>query len=236
MTTATKNPPARTQREERERDEDRQTTSTKATAAADTANEEEEEELPDERDRAELEEARQADSQRGASSESQEEEVPEEPEDEPEEIVALRAAFQRVQDKIDWHTQEIEKHREEIKEHETQTEELKDMLRTKFGGLVGSIGGMSERRGPGRPAQGQRKPQPQQGSRARTNYGDGNSTGDLIAACLKRAKKPVNTETLVAYLEQHGNNTNPSVELSRMVKKGLVERPSRGYYEWVGGE
>jgi hypothetical protein len=181
------------------------------------AEELEEEELPDEADQKELEMARQRDDEERAAEEKEEEE--------PEEIVALRAAFQRVQDKIDWHTQQIELKHEEVRKHEGQIEELKDILRSKFGGLLGEIGGRA------------RKPQQQpQTSRARTSYGDGTSTGDLIAACLRKARKPVNTESLTEYLESNGNMTNPSVELSRMVKKGLVNRPSRGFYEWVGGD
>jgi len=131
------------------------------------------------------------------------------------------------------------------KENESLEEEiagLRNTLRTKFGGLFGQASNGQVSRAP----QG-RKPAPKAaasvkkpvsngnaGSRQRTNYGDGNSTGDLIAACLKKAKKPVNSESLTAYLKQHGNSTNPSVELSRMVAKGLIVRPSRGYYEWAG--
>ena len=69
----------------------------------------------------------------------------------------------------------------------------------------------------------------------RASYGAGNTTSDLIAACLKKARKPVGTKYIANYLKENGNKTIPSVELSRMITKGLVNRPARGLYEWTGG-
>ncbi len=218
--------------------------SNKGTQTATTKTRSDEE--PDERDREELEQARQNDSRHGTKATVGEkaEELPEEDGDESEEVTALTNACQKFQDKITWHEGQIEFNENEIKTHQEQIEELRTTLRKKFTGLVGEITGSLEpqKRKPGRPpnnggnTQQGRSNQASsgQGSRSRTNYGDGNSTGDLIAACLKKSRKPVNTEQLTQFLVDHGNNTNPSVELSRMVGKKLVDRPTRGFYEWVG--
>lgn len=196
----------------------------------------EEDESPDEKDLAELEAARLADKPAATVTAPEPEAEVEMEEDSPE-VAALKQAFKAFDDKIAAHEKAIADKKVEIENHETAITKLKDTLRTKFGGLVGQMGGVPVRSGPGRkpgPAKQQTAKPDNGGTRQRTNYGDGNSTGDLIAACLKKSKKPVNSEQIVAYLKQHNNTTNPSVELSRMVGKGIVTRPQRGYYEWSG--
>lgn len=190
-----------------------------ATGSATAVAEEGDEVLNDE-DKKELEEARKAIA-------SSDEKVVTEPESE--EIAALRTAFQAVQDKIGWHETQIEGKQKEIHEHESHIEELRANLRSRFEGMVGNITG--QKRGPGRPRKDGSAPRG--GGRPRKTYGTGNSTGDLIATFLQKAGKPVDAATLVKHLAEHNNDTNPSVELSRMVKKGLVERPTRGMYLWV---
>jgi hypothetical protein len=202
----------------------------------------EEEAVPDERDQAELAAAREADAQAQAQP-AQPEPEPEAPEaPEAPEVLAIRQAFAAFEDRITAYERENEQKRAEIEANEEKINELRSTLRTKFGGLFGQSASpvrsapTKKQASNGSAKKSVSKPAASNGngSRTRTNYGDGNSTGDLIAACLKKAKKPVNSEQLTAYLKQHGNTTNPSVELSRMVAKGLVVRPSRGFYEWAG--
>lgn len=131
------------------------------------------------------------------------------------EILGLHSAIEKVLSKIKWHEEQIEEHRQDIKGHEDQIEELRVSLRKHVGPLM--TGSLSRTPMPN----GKKSPQPT----------DGAATGQLIADYLRRQGKPVDTKQVKDYLEKQGNTTNPSVELSRMVKRGQIERAGRGFYQ-----
>lgn len=209
-----------------------------------TKEEENEREEIDEQARKEIEEANRADAEAAAAAATKAAALDNAaatavvvaPEVESEEIAGLRAAFQKVEEKIEWHRTQIGNSQKDIEMHERQIEDLRALVRNKFSNLTG-VQQSQPKRSPGRPkgsGSGNGSAPKKQGPKTRTSYGDGNSTGDLIAACLKKARKPVDTKHITDYLSENGNNTNPSVELSRMVTKGIVSRPTRGLYEWTG--
>ena len=153
---------------------------------------------------------------------------------EPQEILDLNAAVQKVQDKIAWHKEQIQELYEEVKGHEDQIEELQASLRDKFGGLISSVTPKPA------PRKASRKPSRNGGNKqgrhdevnkaiART-AGGSPTTGDLIVTFLHKRSAPASTNEIKSHLESRGNSTNPSVELSRLVKKGVVYRPERGLY------
>lgn len=155
-------------------------------------------------------------------------------ETEPQEILDLNAAVQKVQDKIAWHKEQIQELYEEVKGHEDQIEELQASLRDKFGGLISSVTPKPA------PRKASRKPSRNGGNKqgrhdevnkaiART-AGGSPTTGDLIVTFLHKRSAPASTNEIKSHLESRGNSTNPSVELSRLVKKGVVYRPERGLY------
>ena len=157
-----------------------------------------------------------------------------------EEIAALQNAFKGVEDKIAWHKLQIEAKQAEVENHSAQIAELQRTLQSKFGSLVGQIGGInaapvSKLRGrpPGSKNNVKAKTSGQNGKVSRQVI-DQNAgrTSELIVSCLKKFKKPVDAHQIIKFLQEQGNSTNPSVELSRMVSKGLILRPSRGHYMW----
>lgn len=154
---------------------------------------------------------------------------------EPEEIIGLHTAFRRIQEKIDWHNQQIDSHTEQIASHHQKIAELRNTLQTQFSGLLGKISGLidSEQNTPkrGRPP-GSGSTQKKRGPKGQGHQ----TTSDLIMACLQKAGKPVDTKYVTKYLHDHDRKTNPSVELNRMKKKGLITQPERGLYELAGSE
>lgn len=135
-----------------------------------------------------------------------------------EEIVGLREAFKRIDDKIAWHKLQIESAKLEIEKNNEQITALQNMVKTKFGNLIGQLGNPKKAAKPG--------PKPR---KRKTG-----STKELIMECLKRAGKAVNTSYVREFLESVGNDANPSVELNRLKQKELVTQPERGMYEWAG--
>jgi chromosome segregation ATPase len=133
-----------------------------------------------------------------------------EPNSEPtREIDELRAAIAGVQGRIDWHEEQIQELQEKIKEHQTQQEELKKLLEKEVGGLVGI----------------KKHIRPRKSSGARSG-----STRSLIKQFLSVSGDAQDTDAIKSFLSEKGKETNPSVELSRMLKSGEVVRPKRGYY------
>jgi hypothetical protein len=132
------------------------------------------------------------------------------------EILGLHSAIEKVLQKIKWHEEQIEERRQDIRGHEDQIEELRVSLRKHVGPLM--AGAISHSR-------------PAPNGKRKTPAADGAATGELIAECLRTAGKPTDTKHVKEYLEKQGNHTNPSVELSRMVKRGQIERAGRGLYQ-----
>lgn len=173
-----------------------------------------------------------------AAQEVKEEESPDaqatpEPEEEkpPEEVVGLQAAIAKVMDKIKWHEDEIEQLRNQIDGHERQIVDLRGSLEQHVGPLIGK---------PEVAAVVGKKPsgdnhQQRQTWRERKQRGEGPTTGQLIREALKGGKV-LDTDQLKAYLEKRGCMTQPSVELSRLVAKHVLERSGRGQYKLVNEE
>lgn len=132
------------------------------------------------------------------------------------EIQGLHSAIEKVLTKIRWHEDQIEERRQDIKGHEDQIEELRVSLRKH----VGPTQTLSNHR-----------PAPPKGATRKKSTDEATVTGDLIVDCLTKQGKPVNTKLVKDFLEKQGNHTNPSVELSRMVKRGQIERAGRGLYQ-----
>jgi len=134
------------------------------------------------------------------------------------EILGLHSAIEKVLSKIRWHEEQIEERRQDIKGHEDQIEELRVSLRKHVGPLMtGAISRMT--------------PMPNGKNGKKKQDVDGATTNQLIADYLRKQGKPVDTKQVKEYLEKQGNTTNPSVELSRMVKRGQIERAGRGLYQ-----
>jgi len=127
------------------------------------------------------------------------------------EILGLHNAIEKVLDKIKWHEEQIEERKQDIKGHENQINDLRDSLRKHVGPLMS-----------------QTLSHPKSENRTRELS---DATGALITDCLSKNGKPLNTKQIKDFLERHGNSTNPSVELSRMVKRGYIERAGRGLYQ-----
>ena len=127
------------------------------------------------------------------------------------EILGLHIAIEKVLTKIRWHEDQIGERRQDIKGHEDQIEELRVSLRKHVGPLMNQS--LSHRRN------------------APPRKKSSSETGDLIVDCLHKQGKPVNTKLVREFLVKQGNSTNPSVELSRMVKRGQIERAGRGLYQ-----
>lgn len=140
---------------------------------------------------------------------------PDVPDTDESEILGLHSAIEKVLSKIKWHEEQIEERRQDIRGHEDQIEELRVSLRKHVGPLM--TGSLS-------------RTTPTRKTKPDAN-GDGAATGSLIADCLKKNGKPADTKTVKEFLEKQGNTTNPSVELSRMVKRGQIERVGRGMYQ-----
>lgn len=121
-------------------------------------------------------------------------------------ITDLQSAIEGVTAKIGWHEEEIEKRLAEIRNHRLQIENLRESLRKVVGPILGQ-------------------------SLPSSNGTNDTTTSTLILERLKKAKTALDTKTIKSYLEEHGNDTRPSVELSRMVKKGLLVRSGRGFYK-----
>lgn len=136
---------------------------------------------------------------------------------EAEEVIGLRDAFNKIKDKIESYRHEIAVCEAQIASHEQQIVALQEMLKTNFGNLVGEISGT---------------PVAKKMTKNKNKSLRG-STSELIYSCLQRAGKAVDTKYVIKYLRDHGNETNPSVELNRMKKKGLISQPERGLYEWI---
>lgn len=152
-----------------------------------------------------------------ATADEQPAEATQPPEEEkvPQEIKALDAALEQVFARLQANNEKIQAKEEEIVGLRRENEELEKIVQKRFGPLLTKA--MPKERKPGRKFRG--------GTPSRAA-----STGKLIVDCLKRATQPTDTDTIKDYLSRHGNNTNPSVELSRMVKRGIVERSGRGLY------
>lgn len=127
-------------------------------------------------------------------------------------ISDLESAIETVMTQIKSHEAKIEDLAEDIRGHKTQIENLRESLRK----IVGPILGRSLTP----------KPEPTRSS-SRTD----DSTGNLIIECMRKSKSPMDTKTIKAYLENRGNKTQPSVELCRMVKRGILIRAGRGRYK-----
>ena len=134
------------------------------------------------------------------------------------EILGLHNAIEKVLTKIRWHEDQIEERRQDIKGHEDQIEELRVSLRKHVGPLMNQS--LSHHR-----------PAPPKNSPRKKTVASETVTSDLIVDCLTKQGKPVNTKVVKDFLEKQGNHTNPSVELSRMVKRGQIERAGRGLYQ-----
>lgn len=124
-----------------------------------------------------------------------------------EEISGLHVAIDRVLEKVKWHEQKIEEKEKEISSHRHQVEELRNSLRMHVGPLM---------------------------NQSPTIDSEKSTFQQIIMDCLSKSTHPLNTKQIKDYLVQNRNNTNPSVELSRMVKRGLIERASRGLYQLKG--
>lgn len=131
--------------------------------------------------------------------------APQKPDEDSQAITNLESAIEVVMTKIKWHESKIGDLAEDIRGHKTQIENLRESLRK----IVGPVLGQSL------------TPRPEQ---------EDHSTGNLIMECLRKSKTPLDTKAIKAYLEDRGNETQPSVELSRMVKKGILIRSGRGSY------
>jgi uncharacterized coiled-coil DUF342 family protein len=148
----------------------------------------------------------------------------------PEEVLGLRAAIEKVMSRIEWHQQQIGNLQEEIKNHEQEIVDLRASLEENISPLMA------------KPANGDGKAQAEAAAQQRQTWKGhkqartqgGATTGELIREALKGGKT-LNTEEIKAYLEKKGNTTNPSVELSRMVKKNVIERSGRAEYKLVEG-
>lgn len=128
------------------------------------------------------------------------------------EILGLHNAIGKVLEKIKWHEEQIEERKQDIKGHENQINDLRDSLRKHVGPLMSQTLSHPPR------------------SESRTRE-PSDATRTLITECLRKNGKPLNTKQIKEFLEKHGNSTNPSVELSRMVKRGYIERSGRGLYQ-----
>lgn len=160
-----------------------------------------------------------------------------EPVEEPksEEITLLEGAVAQVQQAKNRHLEEIETLQTKISAHRQEISNLDESLRKNFGSLLGSNGHVAAKKalkvapkkivavakkGPGR---------------GRQASSSGDSTRELIMACLKENKAQkhplVAGKDIESYIRKHGGtNNNPSVELSRLVGKEEILRPSRGVY------
>lgn len=169
--------------------------------------------------------AKDAKSEEGQMSESA---VLEPPVEKSEEVALLSEAVEGFRSKIRWHEGKIAEHRSEIQVHENQIVDLQQTLKGEVGSLM-TIAGISM------PVpRVERKTNPPVRTRRRNTTSG--TTSDLIMSCIKESREAVNTEHVKKYLEERGNHTNPSVELTRLVKKGMVSRPSRGMYAYVKTE
>lgn len=119
-------------------------------------------------------------------------------------ISDLETAIEGVMNKIKWHEQQIGNLGDQIGNHKQQIESLRDSLRK----IVGPVLGQS----------------------LTPRAAEDQSTGRLIIECLKKSKSALDTKAIKTYLEERGNETQPSVELSRMVKRGTLIRSGRGLY------
>jgi len=128
------------------------------------------------------------------------------------EILGLHNAIGKVLEKIKWHEEQIEERKQDIKGHENQINDLRDSLRKHVGPLMSQTLSQPPR------------------SESRTRE-PSDATGTLITECLRKNGRPLDTKQIKDFLEKHGNSTNPSVELSRMVKRGYIERSGRGLYQ-----
>lgn len=128
------------------------------------------------------------------------------------EILGLHNAIEKVLEKIKWHEEQIEARKKDINGHESQINDLRDSLRKHVGPLMSQTLNQPSR------------------SDSRTREAT-DATRTLITDCLRKNGKPMDTKQIKDFLEKKGNPTNPSVELSRMVKTGLIERSSRGFYQ-----
>jgi len=128
------------------------------------------------------------------------------------EILGLHNAIGKVLEKIKWHEEQIKERRQDITGHENQINDLRNSLRQHVGPLMS-----------------QALSQPQK-TESRTREST-DATGTLITDCLRKSSKPLDTNHIKKFLVKHGNTTNPSVELSRMVKRGFIERSGRGLYQ-----
>ena len=132
------------------------------------------------------------------------------------EIIGLHTAIEKVLDKIKWHEDKIDERKKDIVGHENQINDLRDSLRKHVGPLMNQT--LNHH-----PKTDQRK-EPK-------NREPSGATGALVLDCLKKSGQPLNTQSIKDFLESHGNSINPSVELSRLVKRGYVERSGRGLYK-----
>ena len=139
-----------------------------------------------------------------------------EPDTDESEIKELHTAISKVLAKIQWHEEQIEERRQDIKGHEDQIEELRKSLRKHVGPLINQSAIIRQKI--------------ESKSKNLRETGD-SATRKLICEALSKSGKPMDTKQVKDFLEKHGNTTNPSVELSRMVKRGQLERAERGLYQ-----
>ncbi len=125
------------------------------------------------------------------------------------EIDELKTAIAGVQAKVDWHEEQIQDLQKQIDDHRNKQDELKKLLEREVGGLVGL----------------KKHARPRRASGSRSG-----STRSLIKEFLSVSGQAQDTEAIKAFLSEKGKDTNPSVELSRMLKSGEIIRPKRGFY------
>lgn len=125
----------------------------------------------------------------------------------------LQDAFKSVTDKIKQCDKDIASFREQITAKEKEKKELQFQMRTTLERYIGK-----------KP----RKPRtPKEGAGPREG-----TTRALILEFLESTGKATTSE-LKTYLEDKGKG-NPGVELSRMVKDGVITHAGRGQYAKVG--
>lgn len=134
----------------------------------------------------------------------------------------LTQAVDKVEEKISWHRAEIDRAKSAITENENAIQSLRNAIQLKFSNLVT----------PSQPVRLITKQQRNVKRRTAVKKRSPNgSTSALILDFLRGRKVAADTATIKQYLESHGNQANPSVELGRMISKGLISRPGRGLYQ-----
>ncbi len=132
----------------------------------------------------------------------------------------LGEAFKKVTDEIEFCDEQIEKYESKKAELQAQIQTAMQELQSQFGKKVSAPRG----RPPQKASRGSTNGEPRN-----TGRGGTKSTRALITEYLEDVGQATTAE-IRTFLEDSGKETNPGVELSRMVKDKSIRNITRGVY------